>query len=60
MTAIGSASTRRRGTITVQLSDQEWTQRAKDLPAREPRTLPPTLAKYAQMVGPAAQGAVTY
>src|SRR5882757_5852047 len=49
-----------QGTISVQLGDQEWVQRAKDLPAREPRALPPTLAKYAQVVGPAAQGAVTY
>jgi dihydroxy-acid dehydratase len=49
-----------QGTISAQLRDQEWVQRAKDLPAREPRTLPPTLAKYARIVGPAAQGAVTY
>jgi dihydroxy-acid dehydratase len=49
-----------QGTISAQLGDQEWAQRAKDLPSRELRALPPTLAKYARVVGPAAQGAVTY
>ena len=48
------------GTISAELDDAEWQRRAETLRPRPVEALPPTLLKYARMVGPANRGAVTF
>ncbi|HEY8351703.1 MAG TPA: dihydroxy-acid dehydratase, partial [Sphingomonadales bacterium] len=49
-----------RGTIEVELSDEELAARRKEWKPREPHFGSGTLWKYAQLVGPACKGAVTH
>ena len=46
--------------IHAQLDDSEFDRRSRDWKRRETRDLPPALAKYAGLVGPANKGAVTF
>lgn len=49
-----------KGTITVELSDAELAQRRKSWKPKAPLYTHGALAKYAKMVGPACNGAVTH
>ncbi len=49
-----------KGTITVELSDAELAQRRKSWKPKAPMYTHGALAKYAKMVGPACNGAVTH
>ena len=49
-----------KGTITVELSDAELAQRRKSWKPKAPMYTHGALAKYAKMVGPACDGAVTH
>ncbi len=46
--------------LDVEWDDAEHQRRARAWQPPAPKTLAPTLSKYARMVGPASQGAVTY
>jgi dihydroxy-acid dehydratase len=48
-----------KGTIDVEIDDEEWVTRAADWKQKPPRYTSGAMAKFATLVGPACEGAVT-